>query len=278
MFQYAAGLTVARRLGTDFMLDLTPFEGGYKLHRYGLNHLNISAPAASREEIGRLKNRRLKSLPKFMRPALEKKRTHYRNLSLAFDPRVVQLQAPIYLEGYFQSERYFKEIEGDIRREFSFRTEASDENVRMLEHIRNTPNATAIHVRRGDYVTDTVTHELHGTCSADYYRTAIAKLQEQVREVQAFVFSDEADWAEENLKLEVPTCVVRHNPPERGYEDLRLMAACRHFIIANSSFSWWGAWLSSSPGKTVYAPEKWMRDPALNSPDIYPREWIKVNA
>ena len=278
MFQYAAGFAVARRLGVQFELDLTPFAGRYSLHQYGLIHLSISAATATQEDIKELRNRRLKSLPKFMRPSLERKRTHYRNLSLHFDPRVLSLPNPLYLEGYFQSERYFKSIERDVRAEFEFKTPSSRENEIFAERIAHAKNATAVHVRRADYVNDPQTNARHGTCSPAYYFEAIRLLVERVGESNAFVFSDDPDWAKENLKLGVPTCVVRHNPPERGFEDLRLMIKCKHFIIANSSFSWWGAWLSANPNKLVFAPERWMRDPELNSEDVYPDEWIKVSA
>jgi len=277
MFQYAAGLATARRLGVSYELDLTPFEGRYSLHKYGLAHLNITAAAAAREDIKKLRNRRLKSLPKFMRPSLEKKRTHYRNLSLDFDPRVLSLPDPVYLEGYFQSERYFKSIEREVRAEFAFRTPPSPENESFVDLIANSPNASAIHVRRGDYVSDAKTNARHGTCSPAYYRESMRVLLERVGRASAFVFSDDPDWAEENLDLGVPTCIVRHNPPEKGHEDLRLMTQCKHFIIANSSFSWWGAWLSISANKLVLGPERWMRDPNLNLNDVYPSEWIKVS-
>jgi len=278
MFQYATGLAVARRLGVEYKLDLTPFEGRYTLHPYGLSHLNIEAQPASRQEIMRLRNRRLKSLPKFMRPTLERRNTHYRNLSLHFDPQVLSLPDPVYLEGYFQSERYFNAIEEDIRVEFMFKTPPSEANREMAERIKNTKGATAVHVRRADYVSDETTNALHGTCSPHYYKKAMHMLYDRERDVSAFVFSDDPNWAEQNLELNVPMCVVRLNAAEKGYEDLRLMSLCRHFIIANSSFSWWGAWLGNRENKCVLAPENWMRDPQLNSPDVYPADWIKVNA
>lgn len=278
MFQYAAGMALARRLGVPHKLDLSAFEHGYELHAYALSSLNISAETATAAEVRALKNRRLKALPKAIRPALEKKRTHYRNLSLKFDPCFFDLKAPVYLEGYFQSARYFEGMEEEVRREFRVKAPPSRENQELLQRISQTDGSIAVHVRRGDYVSDPATLARHGTCSPGYYRKAGSVVREQVKAPHAFVFSDDPAWAEANLELPIPMEMVNLNSAATAYEDLRLMSACRHFIVANSSFSWWGAWLAHSPEKIVCAPERWMADPNVDATDVIAPEWLKVSA
>jgi hypothetical protein len=131
-------------------------------------------------------------------------------------------------------------------------------------------------VRRGDYVQNPVTNARHGLCPLEYYHTAVRTLAAQVPDPQFFVFSDDPDWTQQNLKLPYPTTYVTCNGLERDYEDLRLMSHCRHHIIANSSFSWWGAWLSTFPAKTVLAPSTWFREPPQASRDRVPAGWLTV--
>jgi hypothetical protein len=134
--------------------------------------------------------------------------------------------------------------------------------------------AVSLHVRRGDYATDRAITQIHGLASQEYYQAAIQKVAERVDHPHFFVFSDEIAWAKENLRLPFPATYIDHNGADYDYEDLRLISHCRYHILANSTFSWWGAWLATFPEKFVIAPRHWFAD--LNSvpPSIYPPEWM----
>jgi hypothetical protein len=181
----------------------------------------------------------------------------------------------VYLEGYWGSEKYFKDIEAIIRRELTVKTEPSPINRAMAEHICQAP-AVSIHIRRGDFISNPITQKFHGVCSLEYYSKAADMIAGMVERPHFFVFSDDPQWAQDNLKLEYPITFVTHNSMDEDYEDLRLMSLCKYHIIANSTFSWWGAWLSRASDKIVYAPRYWLNDSSLNTSDVIPNGWIKI--
>lgn len=178
-------------------------------------------------------------------------------------------------DGYWQSERYFVDAADIIRAEFKPRLALEPENAATAAAIDGV-TAVSVHVRRGDYVTDKVTNAYHGVCSLDYYRAAIARIAERVASPHLFVFSDDHAWVQENLRSNYPTTYVTANSPDRGYRDMQLMSRCRHHIIANSSFSWWGAWLNPRPDKVVVAPARWFIDKSNDTRDLLPGEWLRV--
>jgi hypothetical protein len=152
----------------------------------------------------------------------------------------------------------------------------SSPNEEMAHRIGGEESAVSIHVRRGDYVSDAGTNRFHGTCSVDYYHDAVDRISGFAPASHFFVFSDGIDWAKENLRLRQPVTYVDFNDGEKNYEDLRLMSLCKHHIIANSSFSWWGAWLNPNPDKIVIAPKKWFNDPSINTDDLIPNSWLRL--
>jgi hypothetical protein len=127
-------------------------------------------------------------------------------------------------------------------------------------------------VRRGDYINNVKNNATYGECSLDYYRAAIAYISERVVRPYFFIFSDDISWVQDNLKLDVPCQYVEHNYGVDSYNDMHLMSLCRHHIIANSSFSWWGAWLNSRPEKIVVGPRKWFVNDN-NVMDRFPADW-----
>lgn len=136
-------------------------------------------------------------------------------------------------------------------------------------------DSVCLHVRRGDYLTNREANRILGVDLTDYYRRSVAFMKERRSDCRFFIFSDEPEWAREKLDLGGRSMVVDINPPERAEQDLRLMSMCRHFIIANSSFSWWGTWLSTNPEKTVIAPKQWFRDDR-NVENRCPEEWLRL--
>jgi hypothetical protein len=136
----------------------------------------------------------------------------------------------------------------------------------------------SVHIRRGDYVTNSHTNAVHGTCSLEYYENAINYISEKVKAPHFFVFSDDYKWALENFKNRSYPVTCISNNADKNYEDLTLMYNCKHHIIANSSFSWWGAWLNPNEDKIVIGPKQWFKSKkqSTDTKDVMPKEWVKM--
>lgn len=284
MFQYAAARRLAIRHNTELKLDLSFLENRQEVttHRvYELKHLNINATIATPHEVaeftGEYKNRYQATLMRLRRIAglAIFHPNVYVEPHFHFDPAVLDAPDNSYLDGYWQSENYFKDIGNIIQNEFTVITGQGERNRQLAEEIKAT-ESVSIHVRRGDFVSDKATKEFHGVCSLNYYKSAIDRIRSQVRSPHFFVFSDDPEWVKENLELSNPATFMDHNGPDKGYEDLRLMGLCTHHIIANSSFSWWGAWLGTHPSKIVIAPMRWFNDVSINTTDLLPETWMRM--
>ena len=283
MFQYAAARRLAHCRNAELKLDRSYLEGsqdGCTPRSFQLGELNIAAATASSEEITWI-TMPVRSRMKLLRLRLGRilglngaPPTRLRERHFHFDPQILTAPDNVHLEGYWQSERYFADIGDVIRGEFACRAPLSGKNLELAGEIRSC-NSVSLHVRRGDYVTSRTTSETHGTCGMDYYLRCIGELAGTLPDLRLFVFSDEPQWAREELKTGLPRVIVDHNGPEGAHDDLRLMSLCRHNIIANSSFSWWGGWLNANPGKIVFAPEKWLTDTSHDTSDVIPASWRK---
>ena len=179
-----------------------------------------------------------------------------------------------YLSGFWQSEAYFIDIREQLLTELNPVTPPGPEDLRVIERIQQ-GDAVSVHVRRGDYVSLASASAYHGLCALDYYHKAIHYIASRVENPSLFVFSDDPAWTKANLQSSFPTYYVDHNMASDAFQDLRLMSLCRHHILANSSFSWWGAWLSRSQEGLVVAPERWY---AVDrpTPDLIPSRWIRM--
>lgn len=134
----------------------------------------------------------------------------------------------------------------------------------------------SIHVRRGDYINNPETFKLHGVCGLDYYHAAIEYITKRTNTPVFYIFSDDISWAEENIKSKNQMIFVKETPHGKDYFEMYLMSVCKHNIIANSSFSWWGAWLNKSPEKIVIAPKKWMNETSIDTTDLVLKNWIRI--
>jgi hypothetical protein len=177
------------------------------------------------------------------------------------------------ITGYWQAEKYFSKIAEQIREDFSFKPTIGSKDAILIDQI-NKVNAVSLHVRRGDYVNNPATATTHGLCSLDYYRKAINYLAQRELQPHFFVFSDDINWVKSNLEINFPCQYVDHNRGAESFNDMRLMSLCNHNIIANSSFSWWGAWLNQRVDKIVIAPNQWFADGKVNTMDLRPKSWI----
>jgi hypothetical protein len=288
MFQYAVGRHLADRLNTRLKLDLqtlldrTP-QPNLTFRDYELDIFNLRAEIATPADVARF------AVPQT--PAarwLRKLRSPFagyriiREATMAYDPRVPAAAGNLYLEGFWQSERYFSAGADAIRRDFSFKTPPGPENQRVLAQME-AGTAVSVHIRRGDYVHNERTNSYHGICSLDYYDEAVATLAKRVPDPRLFVFSDDIAWVKEAWKVPYPVVYVAHNQGRSSWEDLRLMSRCRHHVIANSSFSWWGAWLNPDPAKLVVAPKHWLNPESywykeynISDKDVVPSSWLTL--
>ncbi|AUQ72083.1 alpha-1,2-fucosyltransferase [Phaeobacter inhibens] len=271
MFQYAAGRALADRLGVSLTLDSRGAElrGEGVLTRVfdlDLATPDILPPLRQRAPLGyalwRGLGQHLGTGPKLRR-----------EVGLGYNPDFVDWSDNSYLHGYWQSERYFAQSAERIRRDFTFPEYSNQQNAEMAARIGET-NAISLHVRRGDYLTLAA----HVLCDQAYYEAALAQVLDGLEgQPTVYVFSDDPQWAKENLPLPCDKVVVDFNGADTDYEDMRLMSLCKHNIIGNSSFSWWAAWLNQTPNRRVAGPAKWFGDPKLNNPDILPPGWLRIS-
>lgn len=279
MFQYAAGRALSLERHVPLYLDVKDF-AGYALHNgYELDRIfNIKAQLAGNDELKKVLGWRAYSpiRKKLYRPQLTKLRGNRMFVDTQFSSwrQINEVPNDCYLMGNWQTEHYFDKVREIVRADFLFKLPAVGRNAELAGKINNS-TAVSLHVRRGDYVVNPATQAFHGLCSLDYYRRAIDYVTNRVANPEFFIFSDDISWARENLHLEYSCHYVDHNKGDESYNDMRLMSLCKHHIIANSSFSWWGAWLNSRLDKIVVAPRRWVLSD-FDASDIIPSAWVKI--
>jgi hypothetical protein len=276
LFQYAAGRRLALLHDCLLVLDLGWFDrvpAGDTARRFELAPLAIEARPASKRQVattlGRWRLTRLFARAQASKPWYAR-RAVFERLPFATDPDFERITPPAHLTGYWQSPGYCEPIRDQLLREIVPRSQLSENAKAIASRIESAASA-AIHVRRGDYAHNPRVRSFHGLCSPAYYRAAVRELSERVAPSSWFVFSDDPEWCRENLDLGIELEVVSGNP---SYEDLYLMSQCSHHVLANSSFSWWGAWLCTRPGQVVVAPRRWVRDPSLEGRSPALPSWI----
>lgn len=283
LFQYATGRALSAAWGSKLVLDLKWFDDvvdmkevtvrEYALAPFALPVMtqNIGQPDASRGRISRLMARlRTPFLPASQRPFRLVKES-----SFQYSPKIFGTPSPVWLDGYWQSWRYFEAIESQLRAELTTPRAMNPASWAMLNRIQSSPIPVCLHVRRGDYVSNPSAAHFHGTCSVNYYHEAIAELSRTGSPI-CFIFSDDPDWVRNNLELPCEAVIVDINGSADAHLDLWLMASCRHFVIANSSLSWWAAWLGSSPDKQVFTPKHWFQGYQYNVSDLIPPNWRRI--
>jgi hypothetical protein len=266
MFQYAAGRALALRRDTDLQLDV-----GWLAPRsrftYELRVFELPV-----ELISTYRHMRRARVKELLRLAPPVRLQDWRRTAFTFDATVLDLPRNARLAGYWQSEKYFADYEEAIRADFEFHQPLDERNAALADELA-TGTAVAVHVRRGDYVTDPVARSFVGTLPTDYYTAAAERVRGHAPDARFYVFSDDPEWCRSHLQLGGPTTIVDHNQ-DRGHVDLRLMTICRHHVIANSTFSWWGAWLARPEGQVVVAPKRWAVD--SDAGDVVPDRWCRL--
>jgi hypothetical protein len=283
MFQYALYLKLCS-MGREVKFDdITEYEldnaRPVMLWAFGLTY-----PRADQEEINKITDGFLKLSHRIRRKLFGRKSLEYQEKNCNYDPQVLQ-RDPAYLTGYFQSEKYFMDVKEQVRRAFTFSEgiwKGQDEEIRrkmqnFLGQIQGC-ESVSVHVRRGDYLEK---EEIYGgICTVAYYKSAIEYMQRKRKESRFFLFSNDPEWVREwvnaNYRGDNRFVIIEGTQEETGYLDLFLMSRCKNHIIANSSFSWWGAWLDENPRKRVIAPAKWANNQEFV--DIYWEGMIKITA
>jgi Glycosyl transferase family 11 len=278
LFQYAAGRSVANFLGRPLLIDIRTILAEAPVRHYDLGAFRIREGFVTGLEAFYtrwLGSVRVGGVFRSLFPGANSYK-YLRDREEGFDERVfAPHDGPIVLHGYWQSYRYSERSVDELRRELAFRNEPDRDNAVLLQDVQSC-ESVCVHVRRGDYVNNPSFSENLGTCDMDYYKHAFEIIAARVSRPKFFLFSDEPAWASSNLRFPGPAVTVDHNNGKSDAEDLRLMSRCRHFIIANSSFSWWGAWLSEGRNKIVVAPTRWFKQDRVPATDRTPPGWIRA--
>jgi hypothetical protein len=264
MFIYAFYLKMKQRFANT-RIDLSDMMHYHVHHGYEMNRV-FALP-----QVEFCMNRTWKKVLEFLffKTILERKQ---KSLDAFWKPYAWPF---IYFKGFYQSERFFSDIEQEVRKTFTFdMSKASDRSVQMAARMDGDVNSVSLHVRRGDYLEPKHWENTGSVCQLPYYRNAIAEIKSRLKNPVFYVFSDDLEWVKENLPLD-NAVYIDWNKGNDSWQDMMLMSHCRHHIICNSTFSWWGAWLDAHKDKTVIVPERWFRH--VETPYIYPEGWIKVS-
>ena len=286
MFQHAAGFALAKKNNAELFLDTTFLNdrfprSEFTYRTFDLDIFSLSAPRLTvlskissvipipgfwlGLDVFFMETKKIFGIAGIAR---EKK-------NCVFDPEIARTKGSATLFGFWQSEKYFTEVADDVRNEFRFKEPLRGEAAALAEQIKSS-NSVSLHVRRGDYIKFESMKKITGDTDLPYYHKAISYIAERVSAPHFFVFSDDLAWCRENLKIPFPAtyCDEKTAGPKSAFH-LELMSLCKYNVIANSTFSWWGAWLNRNPGKIVVAPARWRVD-SSEEEDIIPAGWVKL--
>lgn len=271
LFQYAAAKQLSVKHETPLKLDLSFLEAdasGYTKRDFELDKFKINIEMATFEEIEALRKKNLKN---FLQ------RTQQRERKFGLFKTNLKIKNDCYLNGYWQSENYFEDIKEIIREEFVFKEILTGVYFTELQEKITTSNSISLHFRRGDYITDEKANGYFGVCPLEYYQSAVRLISARIHDPELFIFSDDIPWVKSHFHTQCPVTFVEHTDNSL-HSDFRLMSMCKHNIIANSSYSWWAAWLNPNKEKVVIAPQKWYENKRKQrqARDRIPKEWLKI--
>ena len=284
MFQYALGRKLSKKQGTELFLDdkLLKYKKTTNDHTFRSFELDIFNINKKKIEINYIKKtvfifyRIINSIA--MRLGLNsfQNSKYFVERNFSYNKDIIKIKSDCFLSGYWQSPLYFESIESVIREDFKFPKLQKYSNINIAKKTEDL-NSVGIHLRRGDFL-NLKSHGVHGTCSPEYYQSAIDFISNKIKEPTFFIFSDDQEWVKQNFNFISNSFHISGNTGINSYRDMQLMSRCKHNIIANSSFSWWGAWLNSNPEKIIIAPKKWFSCENLNKQtnDLIPETWVRL--
>jgi hypothetical protein len=274
LFQYAIGRQLSLLRNTPLKLDISFFKG-QNLRSFKLSHFNIIAELATANEIARFTGNRLdqRIYRKTLRMVSKNKWNYYPESEWwVYEPGLFRTTSNVYLDGYWQHYKYFENIHPLIFDELTLKEKYNGQETYLVSEIQSQPSAS-VHVRRGDYLLDNLMNVL----PIEYYKKAINYLKKEIHNVVFYIFSDDLDWVKDNLHQDGPFVYVEIADGQKDYVELDIMSKCNHNIIANSSFSWWAAFLNKNPEKIVVSPAQWVKTPEINDKiSLQFPTWVKM--
>lgn len=284
MFQYACARHLASKNGCELILDtsyLTKAVQGrdYVVRSFDLDIFGLDERHATHRDLAKFFPRTRFERAHHICKRLVGKRPPqvYVEPALAFRPEVLSLEGDVLLDGYFQDERYFSDAASFIRQRYMLGSclQEMSSGSRAIYDAVKAGNSVCLNIRRGDFVSNPTSHKFHGVCPLAYYLNAVTHMSAVVESPKVFVFSDDIEWCKVMLPSWFNATIVDHkHKGDRFSLYLFLMKSCRHFIIPNSSFGWWAAWLGEHPGKVVLCPQRWVRD--VSGSSCCPPEWFRI--
>lgn len=270
LFQYAAGLSLASKHQVPLKIH-TQFKPTDTKRSLGLSHFNVDLQEATTEEIDQLfpKSSLSRAIQSFL-PAPFKH--FYKEKIFAYQDSFEKLGAAVYLKGYWQSEKYFSGIVEQLKIALTLKPTYYQNIQELILALKNT-ESVSIHVRKGDYLKQPYA-DYYADLDHRYYNNALSELLKSNSNLQLFVFTDDPEWVNNNLHISLPYTLISGVQTQTLYEDFEAMRSCKYHIIANSSFSWWTAWLSDRKDKQVIAPLKWFKNGPLDTHDLIPKSWL----
>jgi len=273
MFQYAIAKAMAKKNNDIFKFDIT-FYPKQTLRKYELNFFNIEENIATEEEVIKFRGKEdfLFKVKRKLGISFRRPKEYYKEKVITvFDKELWNKKGNLFIDGFWQNEDYFKDIRSEILTDFSLKNNISYNAQKHLINIKNS-QSVSLHIRRGDYVENTHTNTVHGTCSLNYYKESSKYIYKNIENPSFYIFSDDINWCKDNFDFLKDKVFV--DDTEDQFDDLELMRCCKHNIIANSTFSWWGAWLNENRDKIVICPKIWWA--GKSSFHIAAKDWIKL--
>lgn len=276
LFQYAFGVAASMESNIPLSIDITYYENTANRDTKRLpllHHFHIQTPFALNGEVA-----------KFHTFPANLKRKITRRLKpqsdYTYNSQLLNVKEGQYIEGWFQSEKYFKKYADTIRHELQLKEKPGVEATEALNEIINIKSKgiipVLIHIRRGDYISNPHAAAFHGVMNIEYFKKALDAIEERVAgKKHIFYTTDDIEWVKANIQFPYESSFISRQGIQ-DYEEIHIMKECDHFIISNSSFSWWPAWLSENPNKIVIAPKNWVKDPSINTQDVCPEDWIRI--
>jgi Glycosyl transferase family 11 len=282
LFQYALGRSLSLKHHTSLTLDLGYLNSKLQLdqlatyRRYELDVFELPVLTTDLIFTGKFLYPFAKAEHRLRKFILKKKHQYILEDRSGWDQQVMQAPDDSFLEGFFQSEKYFQTASDTIRADLAFKKTLSGKNAELSREILSR-NSISLHIRRGDYIRLKYNLQKHGITPFSYYEAAISEMKSRFHDAHYYIFSDDPAWVRDNMQPDIPyTLADANQTADTAWIDMQLMSQCRHHIICNSTFSWWGAWLNARPDKVVIAPRQWFVDPSINATHILPDSWIKL--